>query len=293
MDRKVYFGNDQKQVWIDAPRTGLNASSQSYYNESQLLNGRTHINRSRGSHRRFNANWLGSLNASTLENSLQTIKDFADGIYGDGPFYWVDPYAINMNLLPPHWAAPGLQQQSWPQLWDVAPFEYVSTASNLLNYPATSARYSSGSTDEQDSTKKLTLIIPDGYTLYFGWHGAVASGSAGVRIDRYRRNDGTVESVDPDVISVTSSNRTNTIISGTVYSKVDIYFYNPAGADYDFTVAGMIAQILKGTNYPEAGGFISGRGTTGLEFSNSVNLEYYSANINEGQVGLSTQWIEV
>jgi len=293
MDRKVYFGNDQNQVWINAPRTGLNASSQSYYNESQLLNGRVHINRSRGSHRRFSANWLGSLNAPELENSLQTIKDFSDGIYGEGPFYWLDPYATNMNLLPPHWAAPALQQQSWPQLWDVAPFEYVDTASNLLNYPATSVRYTSGDTAEQDSTKKLTLIIPDGYSLHFGWHGQVASGSAGVRIDRYRRSDGSIESVNPDVISVTSSNRTNTIISGTVYSKVDIYFYNPAGDDYDFTVAGMIAQILKGTGYPESGGFVSGRGTTGLEFSNSVNIEYYSANINEGQVGLSTQWIEV
>lgn len=293
MDRKVYFGNDQKQVWINAPRTGLNASSQSYYNESQLLNGRVHINRSRGSHRRFRANWLGSLNASELENSLQTVKDFADGVYGDGPFYWLDPYATGMNILPPHWAAPALQEQSWPQLWDLAPFEYVDTASNLLNYPVTSVRYASSSTDEQGSTKKLTIIIPDGYSLHFGWHGEVTTGSAGIRIDRYRRNDGTIESVDPEVISVTSSNRTNTIVSGGVYSKVDIYFYNPAGDDYDFIVAGMIAQVLSGTGYPEAGGFVSGRGTTGLEFANSVNIEYYSANINEGQVGLSTQWIEV
>ena len=293
MDRKVYFGNDQKQVWINAPLTGMNASSQSYYNESQLLSGRVHINRSRGSHRRFNANWLGSLNADELENSLQTVKDFADGVYGDGPFYWLDPYAKEMNLLPPHWAAPSLQQQAWPQLWDLAPFEYVDTAENLLNYPSLSARYTSSETTEQSSTNKLTFIIPDGYSLFFGWHGEVVSGSAGVRIDRHKRVDGSVETLDASVIDVTSSNRTNTIVNGTVYSKADIYFYNPSGSGFDFNVAGMIAQILPSTGFPEAGGFLSGRGTTGLEFANSVNIEYYSANVNEGQVGLSTQWIEV
>lgn len=293
MDRKVYFGNSQKQCWINAPQTGLNASSESYITQSQLLSGRAHVKRSRGSHRLFSPSWLGSLNAEALEDSLQTIKDFADGVYGDGPFYFVDPFASETNILPPHWAAPYLMQNDWPQLWDVAPFEYVATTSNNLSYPATSVRYASGDDGEQSSTKKLTLIIPEGYSLFFGWHGAIADGSPTVRIDRYSRSTGQASALDTTPIALTSSNRTNAIISGTTYSHVDLYFYNPDGDVYDFTVAGMIAQILPSTSFPAQGGFVSGRGTTGLEFGGSVTIEYYSSKINDGQIGMSTSWIEV
>lgn len=293
MDRKVYFGNREKQVWINAPATGMNAASQAYISETQLLSGRAHVKRSRGSHRRFSANWIGSLNAPELENSLQTIKDFSDGVYGDGPFYWLDPFAMNQNILPSHWAAPMLMEKDLPQLWDIAPFEYVATTANNLSYPTKSVRYTSAETNELSSTKKLTIIIPEGYSLFFGWHGAVAEGEAGVRITRYSRSDGSADNVDPAVMTVTTSNRTNTIVNGTNYSHVDIYFYNPEGAGFDFTVAGMIAQILPSNGFPESGGFISGRGTTGLEFGGSVTIEYYSSAINDGQIGMATDWIEV
>jgi len=55
----------------------------------------------------------------------------------------------------------------------------------------------------------------------------------------------------------------------------------------------MIAQILPSSASPSLGGFISGRGTTAVEFGSTVNIEYYSSAINDGQVGLSTEWIEV
>lgn len=293
MDRKVYFGNKTKQLWINAPQTGMNASSQSFISDTQLLNGRSHVTRSRGSHRRFQPSWVGSLNNAELESSLQTIKDFSDGVYGDGPFYWVDPFAKNQNLLPSYWAAPMMMQNDLPQIWDIAPFEYVDTASNVLNYPVKSPRYVSAETDEVTSTKKVTIIIPDGYTLFFGWHGVIADGVPTVRIDRHKVSDGSVSALDTTPFSVTNTNRTNASVSGAEYSRVDIYLYNPAGDSFDFTVAGMIAQLLPSSAYPTDGGFISGRGTSALEFGSAVNIEYYSSQINDGQIGLSTQWIEV
>jgi len=293
MDRKIYFGNKTKQVWINAPQTGMTASSQSFTSETQLLNGRSHINRSRGSHRRFQPTWVGSLNSPALESSLQTVKDFSDGVYGNGPFYWADPFATQQNLCPPHWATPMMMQNDLPQLWDIAPFEYLDTADNLFNYPVKSARYVSSDTAEVSSTKKLTFIIPEGYTLFFGWHGVIADGVPTMRIDRYKRSDGAVSALDTTPVAVTSSARTNTSVDGTTYSCVDIYFYNPQGEIFDFTVAGMIAQILPSSASPSLGGFISGRGTTAVEFGSTVNIEYYSSAINDGQVGLSTEWIEV
>lgn len=291
--RKVYFGNADKQLWIPAPQTGMAASATNRVVENVLLSGRTMILRSQGSSRRFDASWLGGINADSLEDSLQTIKDFFDGVYGDGPFYWVDPYADRTNLLAPHWAAPGITRSDWPEIASFAATEFPDTDSNLNNYPTKSVRYNLTSTDEVVSTRKVTLIIPPGYTLHFGWHGVVDSGDGGIQIKRYARTDGAATTVDPGVIGVTSSNRTNVAVSGDVYSHIDIYVYKPSGASSDFTISGMIAQILEGSTYPATGGFISGRGTTGLEFATAPQIEYYSANIGEGRVGMSVTWQEV
>ena len=293
MDRKVYFGNASKQTWINAPQSGLQAVSNGFFDQKQLLNGRSFINRSYGSHREFNPTWIGSLNNSELEHSLQTIKDFNDGLYGDGPFYWIDPFASNQNIMAPHWAAPALTQRDWPAISDISPFESVTTTANLLNYPETSLRFAYADTDEFVSTKKFRVIIPQGYSLFFGWHGEITTGTGTIRIDRHRRNDGSIETLDTTPIAVTSSNRTNAIVSGDVYSMADIYFYKAADEEMDLIISAMIGQILRSTSYPETGGFISGRGTTGIEFSSPVSIQYYSSVINQGQVGLSTNWIEV
>lgn len=293
MDRKVYFGNSERQIWVNAPATGLQSPSNGFTYQEQLISGRTFLKRSYGAHRTFNPTWLGSMNDPELENSLQTIKDFSDGLYGKGPFYWIDPFAADQNILPPHWAAPSLTLLDWPKIWDIEPFEVVDTPSNQLNYPAKSLKFDYSDTDELGSTKKLRLIIPDGYSLFFGWHGEIHSGEATVRIDRYQRSDGEISPLLTTPISVSSSNRTNAIVNGTTYSMVDIYFYKPADKDADFTVSGMIGQILPSTSFPEPGAFLSGRGTTGIEFAGGVNIEYYSSKINNGQIGMSTQWVEV
>lgn len=291
--RKVYFGNSNKQLWIPAPQSGLKADSSGKVYQNELLSGRTSISRSGGNARKFSTSWLGSLNASDIEDSLHTIKDFYDGVYGDGPFYWNDPYATTTNLLPPHWAAPGLARNDWPEIASFAATEYPLTDSNSNDYPTYSARFNITDTGEVSSTRALTLIIPEGYTLHFGWHGVVDSGDAGIRVTRTARTNGAETTVDPSVIAVTSTNRTNAAFSGDVYSKVEISLYKPSGSASDITVSGMIAQLISGSGIPDAGGFIGGRGTSSLEFAGPISIEYYSANINNGQVGLSAEWQEI
>jgi len=55
----------------------------------------------------------------------------------------------------------------------------------------------------------------------------------------------------------------------------------------------MIGMVLPNGVSPSSGGFVAGRGTTALEFGNPPTIEYYSAAINNGQVGMSTKFIEV
>lgn len=289
MAGQVYFGNAIKQTWIKAPTSGMGALSKGWSVETELLNGRTSVSRSAASHRVLSPSWVGSMNAEDISESLQTIKDFADGIYGNGPFYWVDPFAAASNILPPHWAAPMITQNDWPNLASglTPTFSGLSSANN---YPSAYATYvTSGA---YASTNKLTLIIPTGYKLHFGWHGPSGNSSTGVRIVPYLRSTGDADTaLNPAKLIVGGSARTNTQVSGTTYSRVEIFIASSATATIN--ISAMIAQILPATSSVKSGGFISGRGTTSLEFSSRPTIEYYSSAINDGQIGMSAGWVEV
>jgi len=286
---KVYFGNKNKQTWIKAPTSGMKASSAGWSVENQLLSGRASVKRSSASHRKFDASWLGSVNSTDEEVSLQTIKSFADGLYGDGPFYWVDPFATTQNLMPEHWAAPMLAEKDWPQLsYDLTPTFSTSSANN--HFPIKYATYTT--TGAYASTEKLVLIIPTGYKLMFGWHGPTGGSTTGIRIVPYLRSTGAADTaINPTMITAGGTVRTNTSISGTTYSYVEIFLATAGAATVNIT--GMIAQIIPASSTVASGGFIPGKGTTGLEFSAAPNMEYYSSEINNGQIGMSATWIEV
>lgn len=289
MAGQVYFGTADKQMWIKAPASGMKATPVSWGTQTTLLNGRAFVKRSKQSHREFGMNWVGSLNDSDLALSLQTIKDFADGIYGAGPYYWVDPYAVDQNILPPHWAAPMLAETDWLRLSsDIVPTFTSATVNN--HFPTKYATYTTSGAYE--STQKLTLIIPSGYKLAFGWHGPSGSSASGIRITPYLRSTGAADTnINPVMLTAGGSVRTNTNISGTTYSRVEIFLATDTATDVDITA--MIAQIIPIAGSVASGGFISGKGTTGLEFNGSPTIEYYSSAINNGQIGMSASWIEV
>ncbi len=286
----IYFGNSNKQLWIKAPKTGLQVQSEGWSAESKYLSGRAFVKRSRASHRTYNPSWLGYMNSED-GTSINIIKDFADGVYGDGPFYFVDPYATDSNVLPQHWAAPHLTEKDWPALVDsTVTTEFV--AYNFANdFPYKHAKYTIPA--NYTSTRKLRLIIPSGYKLHFGWHGTLDSATTGVRIVPYLRSTGAADTaINPTKINAGGLVRTNTRISGTTYSMVDIFIASGVDA-LDLQVVAMIAQILPDTASVPSGKFITGRGNTGIEFSSFPSIEYYSAAIGAGLIGLSCDWIEV
>lgn len=284
----VYFGTKDKQSWIKSPSSGMRANSIGWAAKTQLLNGRASVRRSKASHREFNAEWFGDLN-SGLDSSLQEIKNYSNGLYGDGPYYFLDPYSASQNVLPPHWAAPMLTEADWPNLaTGIVPVFTKASASNA--YPMKYATYTV--TTGYVSTNKLVLIIPTGYTLNFGWHGPSTAELTGVRILPYDRTTGVAAAaINPDRIDVGGTTRTNTEIDGDDYSYVEIFL--AADADQDIKISAMIAQILPTGSTVATGGFIAGKGTTELEFENSPEIEYYSAAIGGGQIGMSVTWVEV
>lgn len=301
MSRKVYFGNAQKQTWIDAPQSGMRASSAGSISEQQLLSGATFIRRSGASHRRFEMSWLGSMNAPALQDSLQTIKDFSDGLYGDGPFFWNDPYAISSNLFSPAWAAPSMAIDSdW---YAICPDgigvqkEKVLTSSistlvgnNTAGYPLYSAKYTAPGSPTLESDK-FVFHIPDGYTLWIGLHGH--HGSTGKAFIRPTLGGVVGTAVEIVPLGVDTTNRFNTSIASTVGNTAEFYLAKVASGTCTFHISGLMAQLLPTGTNPASGNFISGRGTNGLEFASFPEIEYYSANINDGQIGMSVTLAEI
>lgn len=285
----VYFGNANYQTWIKAPASGMGAGAAGYSESMQFLNGGAAVRRSSQTHRTFDMSWTGSMNSGVVDSDLHIVKDFYDGIYGDGPFYWNDPFSMNQNVLPPHWAAPMLAEGDWDSLSDsIVPTFTSSTVAN--GFPYKYATYTS--TGATESTKKLTLIIPTGYTLHFGWHGPNSGSSTGIRIVPYLRSTGLADTaINPTRIIAGGLTRTNTTVSGTTYSKVEIFF--AVGSATSVNLTGMIAQILPTAVSVAAGGFVSGRGTTALEFSTQPTITYLSSQINDGFIEMSATLTEV
>lgn len=295
----VYFGNDAYQTWIKAPQTGMRAANQGYTSETQLLSGRTHIRRSDASHRRFTMNWLGSMNET--EDSLHVIKDFADGLYGDGPLFWNDPYSLTSNMFPPAWSAPAM---SIDTDWDaICPDDVgitkakvpTSSVANLVGnntqgYPLETARFTAPGSPNAESDK-FTFYIPEGYTLWLGLHGH--HGTTGAAFGKPYKNGvaGTPVNIAP--LSVATATRVNTSFSSATADKVEFYLAKIAPSPCTFHISGLIAQLIKNGKSPEQGGFVSGRGTTGLQFASLPEIEYYSAAINNGQIGMSATLVEI
>lgn len=279
----IYFGNANHQAWIKAPSSGMQVSQSGWQNQTTRSNGRIGLKRSNASARSFNPSWIGSLNSES--ESLQIINDFANGFYGSGPFYWVDPFAMNQNILAPHWAAPGLCEKDWPTIYNGSE-TYASGNKSVNGYPITSMVIDPlGSS----SPHKFTVIIPPGYSFHFGLHSTVGGLADKVKLHCINRNNPyTSNDLFPLSLDTTSGVRTNAIVNGDVYRLVEININ--AG---DIAIAGMIGQILPNGTSVATGDFISGRGTTALEFAQPPVMEYYSANLNNGQVGMSATLVEV
>ena len=301
MAGQVYFGNAQKQTWIVSPQSGMRASSAGYISEQQLLTGSTSIKRSGASHRRFEASWLGSLNAPTMETSLQTIKEFADGYHGEGPFFWNDPYAMNTNMFSPAWAAPSMAIDSdW---YAICPDDVGITKSKVLTssisdlvgnntqgYPLYTAKYVAPGNPNAESDR-FSFYIPAGYTLWIGIHGH--HGATGKAFIQSYKNGVAATPAELTMLGVNTVNRFSASVSSTTADKVEFYIAKVAPSPCTFYITGLIAQLLPTGQTPATGAFISGRGTNNLEFASGLDIEYYSSAINNGQIGMSATFIEV
>lgn len=275
MGANVYFGNAEKQVGIPAPRTAADFSLVGSSAIIQLANGGAIVEESAAQHREASFEWIGDPAA------LRIIREFMQGVYGPGPYYWTDPFAADTNLFAPNWAAPRLTALDWRPIYDAAPTSYVTTTTNAYGHPGKSAVYDLGTlAADLLPARRFTIAIPPGMALYFGASGS-RTGTATIGT-RARLSTGAFGAITHYVPALPSSS--TKYLSSAVYSysaghrMVEIFLSKTSTAASTITLASMVAKLApEGSSPTLESAFVSGEGSTGLRFSGGMRETLYTA----------------
>lgn len=279
-NNRMWFGNRYHMQWVLAPQINFDSSKRGYATTATYLNGGAFVRRSATAAKGYNFTW-------TLKrrDDIRAINDYADGVFGPGPIYFLDPFAMDKNLLPQFWAVPALGNLDAPLLagdYDEDRPTVLPTAANTNGYPFNTAIY----TLAADTTLASVWIpCPPGYTLWVGAHGT-ATGTAAVHVTPTTGPNSTAAAVTVPLLPVTSTTRVNTSVKGDTYGGALISF---AGIG-TLNLAGLMAQVLPNGKTPATGGFISGQGHSGCSFVEEPTLTNYSAGID--RVGISVNLVE-
>lgn len=168
MPEQFWFGTEQHAEWLEVPQTGADMSAQDWNAEADFLSGRGMVHSSWMSARGFQFTW-GAGNSIGLADK---VHNYANGLYGRGLLYFVDPLLYDSNTLPPHWADPSMAvgRGASPLLVDWYPIG-ENTVVNSKALPVVSAKYEiTDLLPGFDVSRNNTLFVPkpDGYGLALG-----------------------------------------------------------------------------------------------------------------------------
>lgn len=169
--KKIWFGNAEKMMWVNCPSTNIRRGRGKWEETGGYLNGGAYAVSSPYSHRKYSIDW-------NLMESAEAAKimSFYEGVYGQSPIQFVDPFAAKSNILPLHWSVPRLcAGGEAPTIGASAPT--LVNAPNDQGYPGQSAVFNlTGS-----STPSAQIPVPPGKNLYVGARGS-ATGTAAVSV---------------------------------------------------------------------------------------------------------------
>lgn len=277
---KFWFGNRNRMVAVPPFVVGADVGRVGYHSGFNFANGGAHIRRSLSGARTYSLDWT----PTHTREALRPITDFAEGVYGPGPFYWHDPFFSDQNALAQSWATPSLGGYDGVILnGGVRRPELVPTSANSLGYPTETAVYTM--TSSMGEGLKHWVPIPPGYTGWVGVHGSYSG--VGVRV-KPTTGPGTYGStVTPAALSVTSTKRVNTSFPSSSCNGIELTLSGNGSC----ALSGIIVQVLPTGVTPATGGFISGQGHSGCEFDGFPVIEAYSAAFD--MVGTSVAMTEV
>lgn len=280
MAGKMWFGNRRYMQWVPCPQVGADYSSIGSLQSMDYLNGGAFRRRSVSAAKKRRLSWT-----TTKRDSIRAITDFADGIYGDGPIYWVDPFTMDKNVLSTSFAAPALAGSDGVSLVRGKRPSIVPTTGVLNGYPIDSAVYTIAAGQE---FRKEFIPIPPGHTAWVGAHGDPLS-TAGISVN-YVLNGASQAAIDTVSITACDAPRFSQSYPASAFAGIELSLGGAVGQAA--TIAGIMVQVLPDGVTPEqVGPFISGQGMSGAAWEELPQLSAYSAALD--MVGLTATFTEV
>ena len=274
----MWFGTRAFMQNISDPQMNPEYSSVGWGSTTQYTNGGLGVSASVGTHQEYFLDW-GMLSRA----EVRQITDYADGVYGSGLIYWLDPVAADQNVLPQSWATPSVGgYDGVPLAGDVRPALSANTVTSQ-GYPVEKATYTLAA---ETVLRSVFVPIPPGYVGWVGVHGDVGAQDR-VKVTPYTGSTaGTV--VHPTVLSVSTTTRVNTMVEGTGL-ELSLDNSTPGACP----IVGMIVQVLREGVTPSTGGFISGQGHSGCRFIGRPTRVPYTVSDGLELVAVSAQLGEV
>lgn len=282
-NRMMYFGTRGHMQWVPACAVNPDFSKVGWSTQMQYLNGGAGVRSSSGSHKEYQMSWN-----SHSRDSLRPISDYADGMYdsvaGVNLIYFLDPVAMDKNILPYMWSVPSQNISDGTTLTPGQDPTVVTTPTNSLGYPARSAVYAANV-----SSSTVWIPVPSGYTAWVGAHGT-ATGAAGVVVTP-TSGMGSLTPSTLTMLPVTSTTRVNASFDSAVCDGITISLTNLGSISTEqMTLSGLIVQVLPTGVIPATGGFISGQGNSGCQFAEKPTQTPRSAALDK--IGMTARLIE-
>ena len=276
MANTMWMGTRERMLEVPCPSVGMPSSKTGWSSTINFLNGGSAVRRSTAAAKRYEMTWN-----SITRDEARTVLDIADRLYGTGEVYWLDPFAMDKNVLPQQWASP--MQAIYDGLPLIGLERPVATVTPGVNgFPVQSAQYTIAAGDK---ARTIWIPIPQGYAAHIGVFGTADGGkvisTATVGATSY------AAPYDIELMSVSSIARTNTTVenNGSI-NGVELKL----GGVGTITLSGMIVQVLKIGHEVTPGGFISGQGNSGCQFEAQPEYTPYSAMFDN--VGMTATLIE-
>lgn len=245
-DRKrLWFGTASGGMdWFYTPLKGAEMHPEGWTTGGTLLSGGGYQQNSFGSHKTYTFEWP----SSSSREAAALMKAYADGTYGRGLIYFIDPLIYDKNILPAQWADPSmvLDYEGASHVYGVNP-----TGSNTANWktnrlPVRSVTYdltnvTAGFRGQEDA---VFIPIPQGYSLLLG---AVYSstGSGGV-FASWQDSNGVIQSAQK-LTSVSGTASGPTFLPDVAVQGEGVWLWVGKTATGASTVSltSMIARLVK------------------------------------------------
>lgn len=213
---RLWFGTLERMTWFRTPRPGADSSPSGWEAGGTLLNGGGYQGNSWNSHKVYTYDWP----ESSSRQEAQMMKSYADGSYGRGLIYFVDPLIFDQNVLPARWADPSMALD-WDGASHVAgidPTSSLTTSGDGLGLPVQSANYNMLNTAVgwRGFEDAVYLPIPTGYTLVLGaFYSATGTGRVLVAPHRAGLTPGPTTTSLPQL-----ANNTSPTTVGSTFSDI-------------------------------------------------------------------------